>query len=88
MLTLLDENNFLGVSQERTITPARLKQFEAALGAVTPQNDRAAQRLNDWIECANLLQIAPTADLQAPSWRLPRLPPQWARAVQSAGLVL
>ncbi|MDB5312975.1 MAG: hypothetical protein JWO38_7177 [Gemmataceae bacterium] len=83
VLTLLDEDTAAAVPARRRLGAADMVRYVGVLGAVAAVPRSNA--LGRWAHVVRLLAAAPTADLRAPAWRLPPLPPEDRLAVQAAG---
>jgi hypothetical protein len=86
MLTLLDEANFIGTPRERVVTATDLRQFADVLTAASRWRDDLGSQHQHWVALVNMLLDASTDDLQAPSWRAPRVRSRWALLVQDVGV--
>ena len=85
VLVLIDENDFVLASFERTVTGRHLQQFKAVVDQLPAGEDAVGRLHQRWKEYLPLLQGARPDDLYVPNWTAPLAPVKWAMGVQEAG---
>lgn len=85
VLVLIDENDFVLASCDRSVAGQHLQQFQAVLNRLPVRADDVGRLNQRWGAYLPLLLGARPDDLFGPNWVAPKAPTRWAMGVQEAG---
>jgi hypothetical protein len=86
VLTLVDECDLLGKNFSEQIRADDLDRCIDVFQEVSGSREGSGKLHGDWLSRAEMLRGASLHDLQDRGWKMPRVRPDWAAAVQRAGL--